>query len=513
MTDEVVRARVFRGTYRDSVELMRLAADVEDLPGVGRAALLMATPANRDLLARAGLLPDTVGGAGPDDLAVVVAATDEAAAERGLEHAATRLTSGGRPAPSASEAAPVATIAGALEEMPAANLALVSTPGAYATAEALKALKRGLHVFVFSDNVSLEDEIELKRLGARKNRLVMGPECGTAILDGVPLGFANAVRRGRIGVAAASGTGLQEVACLIDRHGEGVSQAIGVGGRDLHDRVGGLMMLAAIGRLVEDPGTGVLVLVSKPPGAEVARAVLDRAVAGGKPVVVCFLGGDPEEIRARGAVPVATLDAAAAAAVGLARGGAGSVRPGGGARVADAAREEAGRLGAGQHAIRGLYSGGTLCAEAALVAADVLGAPLERLGHRFVDLGADEFTVGRPHPMIDFRFRNEHLVEAAGDPSTAVLLLDVVLGYGSHPDPAAALRPALEAATARAARAGRTLVVVASVCGTRGDPQDLDRQEERLRRAGVCVLDSNADAARFAALVARGAAARSVSHA
>ena len=258
-TATAFRALVRRDTYRDSVELMRVAATLEGLAGVTRAALLMGTPANREIMAAAGLLQGEAETAGANDLVVAVSASDDEAASAAISAAEQLLAS--QPVASgagrASDAPPPRTIAEGVTELPAANLAIISTPGAYATAEALKALKRGLNVFMFSDNVSVADEIELKRLGRQKNLLVMGPDCGTAILDGVPLGFANAVRRGRIGLVGASGTGLQQVTCLIDRLGEGVSQAIGVGGHDLSEAVGGAMMLFAIERLAADPDTEV----------------------------------------------------------------------------------------------------------------------------------------------------------------------------------------------------------------------------------------------------------------
>jgi succinyl-CoA synthetase alpha subunit len=496
-------------TYRDSVELMRVAALVEKLRGVSRAALMMATPANRELLAGAGLLDSKAASAGPNDLVVAVAATDRAAGELALaetarlldEQAALSGPSGDKPVPR--------SIAEAASEFAHANLAIISTPGAYATAEALKALKRGLHVFLFSDNVPVADEALLKRLAAKKKLLVMGPDCGTAILDGVPLGFANAVRRGPIGLVGASGTGLQQVSCLIDRLGEGCSQVIGVGGHDLDERVGGLMMQAGIERLAADPGTRVIVLVSKPPAPAVARRVLDLARKSGKPVVVNFLGGDPAAIREAGAIPAATLEDAARAAVALARGKKAPAAPLAVApKLAATGQAKARRFGKSQSLVRGLYSGGTLCQEAALI--------LENLGengggqkHTTIDLGDDEFTVGRPHPMIDFRLRNERIVAAAEDPATAVILLDVVLGYGAHADPAGALVPAIEAATRAAAKGRRGLAIVASVCGTPADPQGLARQEARLAAAGVLLAPSNAQAARLAgSLVGHGRPAR-----
>jgi succinyl-CoA synthetase alpha subunit len=495
------RCLVRRDTYRDSVELMRVAAQLEQVPGVARAALLMGTPANREIMAAAGLLQDDATAAGPNDLVVAVTTAEQAAADAAIveaerllasQPAAAASTSADRPAPR--------TIAEALAEQPSATLALISTPGAYATAEALKALKRGLHVFLFSDNVPVDDEIELKQLGRQKGLLVMGPDCGTAILDGVPLGFANVVRRGRIGLVGASGTGLQQVTCLIDRFGEGVSQAIGVGGHDLAERVGGPMMLMGIERLAADPATDVIVLISKPPAASVAQRVLEAAQACGKPVVVNFLGGDSAAVRQAGAIPAATLEEAGRLSVALAQG-----RMPNGVTMSDAdvstlasADTAHKALLPGQRIVRGRYSGGTLCTEADLILGKLLGAGR----YRVIDLGDDEYTVGRPHPMIDFRLRNEQIVDAATDPATAVILLDLVLGYGSHDNPAGAIVPAILQARQLADVAGRPLAFVASVCGTAGDPQGLDQQEATLRSAGVILASSNAPAHLAARIVA-----------
>ena len=491
--------RIFPNTYRDSVELMQIAAEIETTDGIERAGLVMATPANREVLAAAGLLSDEAASAGPNDLVVAVAATDSAVATAALEKAAARLASSGGGGDEEAARVDARTIAEGVAELTSANLALISTPGPYATAEALKALKRGLHVFLFSDNVPIEDEIELKAIGRAKGLLVMGPDCGTAILDGVPLGFSNAVRRGTIGLVAASGTGLQQVSCLIHRAGAGISQAVGVGGRDLDERVGGTMMLAALERLDADPGTDVIVLISKPPAAAVAARVLAAAGKASKPVVVNFLGGDAALMTKAGATPADTFDEAASVAVSLAGGGTGSapeevVMPG-------AARDAARALAAGQWRIRGLFSGGSLAGEAKLVIKRAIG-PDAAGAHEIVDLGDDEYTVGRPHPMIDPRLRIEHIGQAAADPTTAVILLDVVLGYGSSGDPAGALGPAIAAARADAALAGRSIAVVASVCGTPDDPQGLDDQEARLTSAGAILAPSNARAAAIALAIA-----------
>jgi succinyl-CoA synthetase alpha subunit len=510
-----VHTRVFPNSYRDSVELMRIASEIEGLDGVARAGLVMATPANCEVLTAAGLFEEGLASAGPNDLVVAVSASDAEVATAALDIAAARLAgsgSGGAGDAGTATRANPQTIADGVDELGAADVALISTPGTYATAEALKALKRGLHVFLFSDNVPIEDEIELKTLARRKGRLVMGPDCGTAILDGVPLGFANAVRRGSIGLVAASGTGLQQVTCLIDRFGAGVSQAIGVGGRDLDERVGGTMMLAGIERLAADKGTDVLVLISKPPAASVTAEVLRVAAKAGKPVIVNFLGGDADAIRAAGLVPAPTFEVAAQVAANLAVGRNADDPIGGadrdGRSIVDAARAAAASLATGQWRVRGLFSGGSLAGEAKLILKATHDVPAG--AYEILDLGEDEYTVGRPHPMIDPRLRNEMIVAAGQDSATAVILLDVVLGYGSNADPAGALVPAIEEARAAAAAEGRSLAVVASVCGTEADPQHLSEQERRLAAADVILAPSNARAARIAAAIAAIAAERMV---
>jgi FdrA protein len=503
---ETIRGSVYRNSYRDSVELMGIAAELEKLPGIVRAGLVMATPANLAVLAGAGMVEAAADGAGPNDLVVAVAAADDDAATAALARAGALLSAGAGGEQGAAPDKPAAqTIGEGLAELPEANLALVSTPGTYATAEAMKALKRGLNVFLFSDNVSVEDEIELKTLAGRKGLLVMGPDCGTAIVGGVPLGFANAVRRGPIGLAAASGTGLQQVSSLIDRLGSGVSHALGTGGRDLEERVGGRTMLAAIELLLADPGTTVLVLISKPPSESVARAILNAVRGAPKPVVINFLGGSPDAVRDVGAHPAGTFEDAARIATALATGGdPNAVAAPLDAELIAAAVAAASRLAPGQSAVRGLFSGGSLAGEAKIILKGLRGATAHDV---VLDLGDDEYTVGRPHPMIDPRLRNEHIISAAGDQDVAVILLDVVLGYGSNPDPAGALAPAIREAREVAARAGRRLAVVASVCGTLSDPQGLDRQEATLEEAGVILASSNARAAMVAARIAEHAPA------
>ena len=406
-----IAATTKKNFYKDSVALMRISQTVGVRAGLARVSLLMGTPANKDILGQAGLLAPEIAGAAPADLMILVEGEERALAGA-LEAIEVELAGGdAKPSAGATEIAP-RSIAMGLERLAGATLAQMSVPGPYAAAEALKALKRGLHVFLFSDNVPLAEEQAVKRLAAKKGLLVMGPDCGTAIIAGVPLGFANAVRRGAIGLVGASGTGMQEVTCRVHELGEGISHAIGTGSRDVYDEIGGTTLAAGLELLARDPATRVIVIVSKPPAASVAERALAAVRKAGKPAVVLFLGAD---LPGGGNVhPVATLEQAATTAVALARG----TRPAPANGAAPAGFDAAvAKLGPAQKFLRGLYSGGTYCTEAQLVWRDVgigtwSNAPLDkRLAlphgaasreHTAIDLGADEFTVGRPHPMIDF---------------------------------------------------------------------------------------------------------------
>jgi len=502
--------RVLPNLYRDSVSLMALSASLAKLSGVEQVSAVMATPANVELLREAGLLEGRIS-ASPNDLLLALRGKSAAALEAALAMALAVLEKPPAAAPGAGVARqPLRSLQMAQAQAPAANLALISVPGEYAAAEALKALSLGLNVMLFSDNVSLADEVMLKRSAREHGLLVMGPDCGTAIVDGVPLGFANAVRRGAIGVVGASGTGTQQVTCLVHRAGAGVSQAIGTGGHDLHQDVGGISMLQGLALLARDRETRAIVLVSKPPAAAVARAVLAAATRARKPVVVNFIGAAPGAIRGRNLHAARTLEEAALAAVALARGR----KPA--PPAAERARRPALRLGAKQRYVRGLYSGGTFCYEASALLGEALGSvwsnapvdprmkladPWRSREHTLVDLGDDVFTRGRPHPMIDHRLRNERLLKEAADPEVAVLLFDVVLGFGAHPDPASEMVPAIRKAQAAARKKGRGVAFVAFVCGTDEDPQGLERQESALREAGVLLAASSARAARLAASI------------
>ena len=471
--------KVFPGLYRDSVALMSLAREIEGMDGVIRVGAMMATPANQTILARSDMLPDGVAAA-PDDLIIAVRADTGEHASSALEAAATGLTSVDETGARREETRP-ATIDEALAVFDA-QLVTVSTPGAYAPMVIERALRRGLHVFCFSDNVPVADERRLKEMAVAARLLMMGPDCGTAIIDGQPLGFANVVERGSVGVVAASGTGAQEVACLLDRAGVGISHIIGVGGHDLSRDVGGLMTHLALDMLQDDPATGTILVVSKPPSPDVAASLLDRLASSRTPVVACLLGLDDAEAP----VPVrGTLEGAAIAV---------AERAGQQVPIGDEMPTRfAGAASGSPSKVLGLYTGGTLASEAAVV--------LGRAGvdAEIVDLGDDEYTRGRPHPMIDPSARAEKVAAVGADAQIGVLVVDCVLGHGACADPATPLAVAAATAIARARAEGRALHVFGSVTGTGRDPQGLERQQAILADVGIVVFPSNAAAARAAA--------------
>jgi len=459
--------RVERGRYLDSVALMRVSRKLEGLAGVKSAALMIGSPSNKALLRGAGLLAQEGEAATPNDLIIALLAHDERSGADAM-HQAQALLSETQVAATTESLPRARSLGGGLGLVPQANLALISVPGEFAAHEARRALERGLHVLLFSDNVPLEDEAALKRLARDRGLLMMGPDCGTALIAGTPLAFANAVPRGDIGIVSASGTGLQEVAALVARMGGGISHGIGVGGRDLDARVGALGTLAALDALDADPATAKIVLISKPPAPEVARRVLERVRASSKPCVVCFLGLD----QGQSTIPTlaATLTAAAELAMGK--------------KLAPLVLREPKKIRGGR--VEGLYCGGTLCAEAELI--------FRRRGlsgHRFVDLGDDEYTRGRPHPMIEPEIRNDHIARAMADPDVGLILVDLVLGFGAHENPAGVLL--------RVVKGGKP--VIASVTGTEQDPQVWSRQVALLNEAGVLVAASNAQAAEAAAAI------------
>lgn len=513
-----VKYLVKTSRYFDSVSLMNIARDVRALAGIDDAALVMGTDANKSLLEQVSALSAEAQAASPTDLILMVTG-EEGALDDALALAEKLLTH--RPAAAGGETHRPRTLRGAARRQPDTNLVVISVAGAYAAAEAWSALHQGFHVLLFSDNVSLEDEVALKQHAVEHGLLLMGPGAGTAIINGAALGFANVVPAGPVGIVSAAGTGLQEVSTLLARQGVGITQGIGVGGRDLSDAVGGLMMLHALQALQADPATEVIVAISKLPSPAISAKVLDQLARSDKPAVVIFMGADELPAPPAPTIHLAqTLHEAAWIAAALVQGGdVAAIR----AQLtvqADAlrgqARELAARLGPTQKYLRGLFSGGTLCEEAMRIWSARLGdiwsngplKPAFRLPdsnqsylHCALDLGEEEFTVGRPHPMIDNDLRIRRLLQEAADPEVAVLQLDVVLGYGAHPDPASELAPAIRDARDLAARDGRDLLFVGALTGTDADPQSLTLQARAFEAAGMLLLPSNAAASQLAAWI------------
>jgi len=526
---------VKKDAYFDSVFLMLLSKELTARPEVTDATVAMGTPMNLDLLTDSGYPVADFKGAGANDLVIAIESPTAADLETASQAADTLLARKVAPrSGSGGKAANPRSLDGAMERIEGANVAVISLPGAYAAREARRALEKGLHVMLFSDNVSLEDEIALKTYARTKGLLVMGPDCGTAIINGIPLCFANVVRRGRVGVVAASGTGLQEATCLLDRFGAGVSQGIGTGGRDLkNEKVGGLTMLTGIEALAADPATDAILVVSKPPARSVADKVIAALEAAGKPAVVHFIGLKPgpassagpagKSGKSGGKIRWATnLEEAARMAAGQDR-PAGRTFDLGDADILALVAGETSRIKKGQKYIRGYFTGGTLADEAWILLHGLTGAvwsnnqtdpafvpkdPMKSVGHTVVDLGDDAFTVGRPHPMIDPSTRTERIDAERDDAEIAVMLVDVVLGYGSHADPAGALVPSLAAAKAAAVKRGGYLPVVASITGTPGDFQGFEHQKAELEAAGVIVMPSNYQASMLAVKIMEKVAAK-----
>lgn len=467
------RVEVHPGRYHDSVRLMQASKALQDVDGVSSALVAMATELNLSLLEDMGFDMDAVVGIGPNDLLLAIHAESEeaiAAAHRALEEALTPKVarSGGLDAPDPKTIGTAAKINGA-------DVALLSVPGEHAFVEAMEALQGGLHVMIFSDNVPIADEITLKKYGLEHGLLVMGPDCGTTIVNGLGLGFANAVQPGSVSMVGASGTGIQEMCALLDDAGVGIRHALGTGSHDLSEDVGALSTLQALEALDADPGTELIVVISKPPAAPVAEKVRRVAAACATPVVITFMG---ETTLEEGAGEVLDM--------------LGRPRP---TYESWEAPTRSHRPGS----VRGLFSGGTLRSEARHAAMPLLGEIGTREGddgHTFIDYGDDEYTQGRAHPMIDQTVRVERLAAAGQDESVGVVLMDVVLGYGANANPAAELAPIVE----RVVSAGAAVVV--SLCGTSGDPQGRDAQASALSDAGASVYLSNAAAAIEAARLA-----------
>ncbi len=507
----MIKYDIRKNAYYDSVTLMLISKEIKNIDGVTEALVGMGTELNKELTANLNLITDQLSEISVNDfyiaanvdseevMAIVIHTVDELLTKKKVE--------------SGSEYQPV-SLSAALEMQPEANMVVVSIPGKYAEEEVNKLLDNNLNVMLFSDNVSIETELQLKQKAVEKGLLMMGPDCGTAIINGIPLAFANVVKKGNIGVVGASGTGTQEVTCLIDQMGAGVSQVIGTGGRDLKSEIGGLMMIQAMEALMADDATDVIVLISKPPAPEVAEKILQLTKKTDKPVVVDFIGGDHSIIKSVGAYSCTTLEDAALKAVALSKGEDPKEFEGFTIEndvIDNILTTGLSKIKSDQKYLRGLYTGGTLADEAMKMLGHTFGGiysniPLEPkyelksltelTGHVCLDLGEDQFTVGRPHPMIDPSTRSDRFVTDI-DGEVAVVLVDVVLGYGSHLDPASEVATSITSVRKNLAENDKDIFVVASITGTAEDPQGLAESTQTLEEAGIIVMPSNAQAVRL----------------
>lgn len=495
-----------KGAYYDSVTLMIVSKELNKQDGVIESSVVMGTNENKAILKTAELWIAEFDKLNDTDLIICVKAENQSSAENAVQNV-DKILKEIRNKKDEGETPSAHSFEQAMSQLPDANLSLISVPGKYAAREAKKALDQGLHVMIFSDNVTIEEELDLKKFAKEKGLLVMGPDCGTAIINGVPLAFANVVSAGNIGIVAASGTGLQEVSSIISNQGGGISQAIGTGGRDVKKEIGGIMFIEAIRALNADEKTSCIVLVSKPPHPEVLQKICDEIKSISKPVIGILIGGDPEVLKKAGIIPANTLEEAALLAVSISQGKSSESISLSISQRKDEIKRQAKELAKNAKGkyFRGLFSGGTLCDETQLIMKDSLGfvysnTPLnpdfkladvwKSQKNTIIDLGDDEFTSGRPHPMIDFSLRRKRIIDEASDKDVAIILLDVVLGYGSHLDPASELVPAIQ----KAREISPNLLFVCSITGTQGDPQNRKNVIDKLSEAGVVVMPSNAAA-------------------
>jgi FdrA protein len=498
-----------KNQYYDSLFLMGVNKRLSEVKGVQQTAVLMGSEKNKGLLFDVGIKDPQIDAAQPNDLIVAVIAETVTIVDDVLERLDEWLQV-------SLESAPISdlrTFEEGLARKPAANLAVISIPGEYAGREARKALEARMNVFVFSSNISVEEELELKQFAAQQGLLVMGPDCGTSLIGGVGIGFANAVRKGCIGAIGAAGTGLQEFTSQVHNAGLGIAHAIGTGSHDLSDKIGGLTAFAALEALEADPQTEIIAMISKPPGARTLERLFERLKVCRKPVIGCFLGMPSEAISASENFQLAcTIDEAVQFAIARTSGklatAQGLFSP---EEMDSLAREKASWLPE-QRYLRGLFAGGTFCYQSQQIFRDAgtaihSNAPLEEiyklanpdhsLEHTLVDMGDDHYTLGRPHPMIDGTMRRQRIRSESRDPQVAILLLDFILGYNASMDPVGKLLDVILEAQRTAHQRGGALTVVASICGTDGDLQDIGLQTKMLQEAGVIVFPSNAKAASF----------------
>ncbi len=510
----VIKNYIYKEQYYDSVFLMRLAGKVSEAVNVKKMSVGMGTPLNKDTLIDLGILSGEGEKAGPNDLIVAIGGDNQEIVEKAKDEFLGLLKDKNK----SDEKTQYRSLRALAKEKKDINLAIISVAGEFAADQADEALDSKMNVFMFSDNVPLEQEVMLKQKALDKGLLLMGPGCGLSFIGGVAVGLCSMVRRGDIGIVGASGSGIQEVMCMIHWAGMGVSQVIGTGGRDLSREVGGITMIQGIRELMEDDDTSVVVLISKPPAKETVEKILNVVRKYQKPTIIHFIGGDIEIVKAAGAIASCTFEQTAGLAVAIAKGE--KYKPHTEeeymAEIEETAMMESGKMQSDQKYLRGIYCGGSLAEETLILMEQKLGRiyanmafdkenmlpnPFESKYNTIIDIGDEDFTHGRPHVAIDPTVRVDRFIKEARDKETAVVLMDFLLGYALHEDPAGVMAETIKTEKKLAAAHGRYLSVIASICGSDMDPQNYDEQKKKLQDAGVIVMDNNGAAARMAASV------------
>ena len=496
---------VEKNRYVDSVTLMQVRAKAMKIAGAVIAEVQMATPANIDILKELEFEVPT--DAGSNDLVCGIRAENEEAAEKILKVIDGVLNHRVESDENYTS----------LDEINFAetgyNLAQISLPGEYAAKEAQKAMEYGCDVFIFSDNVSIEEERALKEYGHAHGKLVMGPDCGVGLSDGVCLGVGSIVKKGNVGIVGASGSGSQEVACVIEKCGYGVTEIIGTGGRDLAKEIGGITMMDGIRRLENDPETKVIVLVSKLADTQVMEEILAFADNMTKPVVAVFLGGNKKMYEGHRVIGVMNLEEAGLKAVELLTGKKEHLGYSD-AELEAIANREIEKLHMNQKYFRGLFCGGTFTEESLIYfnqhntenqlytnlnnryATQLEDAETSK-GHTILDLGAENFTEKAPHPVFEPSLRVDRLKKELEDPDVAVVMIDFITGPAVAEDPFSDL-----AAVAREANSSdRHITFIGAVCGSEEDPQNVTEMSKLLRDSGFIVTGSNYQSTKLASMM------------
>lgn len=505
----IVKAKIIKNVYIDSVTLMSLTTKANEVECVEQAVLGMGTDMNKQVLVNVGMQTPETERALKSDLMIVVKSETEEKLNQSFNLIDELIEKRNESKKKDNLVKKVYKTQKQAFKDVKSNLVVISVAGEYAVREANIALDNNNHVFLFSDNISIEDEIKLKKKAISKNLLLMGPDCGTAIIDGVGLCFANKVRKGNIAIVGASGTGSQEISVRIHDFGGGISQLIGTGGRDLSKEVGGLMMIKSLEILEKDEETDIIVIVSKPPQEETAKKVLEYANKLTKKVIVCFIGGNSELINNyENLIYAKTTKEAALKAVVLSGVDENSINKH--PLNVPLINEIRAKLNSDQKYIAGLFCGGTICDEVFYlikekdenIYSNIAKDPKHKLtdifntkGHRVIDFGSDEFTQGRPHPMIDPSIRIEYFEKLASDKSIGVIALDFILGYGAHDDPVSMMLPSIKKAQEKAKLEGRHLEILGFVLGTDEDKQNFSKQCKLLDENGITWASSSVNTA------------------